>query len=46
MLKSFETLPEYVNTTDDLLQFAVSSKKTRRVKREGVESRKQGGSKV
>jgi DNA polymerase-3 subunit epsilon len=34
MLKSFQTLPEYVRTTDDLLQFAVSSKKTRRVKRE------------
>jgi len=34
MLKSFETLPVYVKTADDLLQFAKSSKKTRRVKRE------------
>ena len=34
LLKSFETLPEYVKTTDDLLQFAKSSKKTRRVKNE------------
>ncbi|MCF6205487.1 MAG: 3'-5' exonuclease [Sulfurovum sp.] len=31
MLKSFETLPEYVKTTDDLLQFAKSSKKSRRL---------------
>lgn len=29
MEKSFETLPDYVETTDDLLQFAASSKKTR-----------------
>jgi DNA polymerase-3 subunit epsilon len=34
MLKSFETLPEYGRTTDDLLQFAVSSKKSRRLKSE------------
>ncbi len=34
MLKSFETLPPYVRTTDDLLQFATSSKKTRRIKNE------------
>jgi DNA polymerase-3 subunit epsilon len=36
MLKSFETLPPYVKTTDDLLQFATSSKKSRRVKSEGI----------
>ena len=29
MEKSFETIPEYVKTTDDLLQFAISSKKQR-----------------
>ncbi len=29
MKKGFEGLPEYVDTTDDLLQFAVSSKKQR-----------------
>ena len=29
MRKSFETLPEYIKTTDDLLQFAISSKKQR-----------------
>jgi len=29
MEKSFETLPDYVKTTDDLLQFSVSSKKQR-----------------
>ena len=34
MLKSFETLPEYVKTTDDLLQFSTSSKKSRRIKSE------------
>ena len=34
MMKSFETLPEYVKTTDELLQFAKSSKKTRRMKNE------------
>jgi len=38
MLKSFETLPEYVKTTDDLLQFAKSSKKTRRVKKEAAQT--------
>ncbi len=31
MLKSFETLPEYVVTTDDLLRFSVSSQRTRRI---------------
>jgi DNA polymerase-3 subunit epsilon len=31
MEKSFETLPEYVKTADDLLRFAVSSKKQRRI---------------
>ena len=30
MEKSFETLPEYVKTADDLLQFAVSSRKVRK----------------
>lgn len=30
MLKSFETLPEYVRSTDDLLRFSVSSQKERR----------------
>ena len=34
MLKSFETLPEYVKTTDDLLRFSKSSKKERRLKKE------------
>ncbi len=34
MEKSFETLPEYVKTTDDLLRFSTSSKKERRVKKE------------
>lgn len=34
MEKSFETLPEYVRTTDDLLRFSVSSKKARRIKKE------------
>ncbi len=34
MLKSFENLPEYVQTTDDLLRFSVSSKKERRMKNE------------
>ncbi len=34
MEKSFENLPDYVKTTDDLLQFSVSSKKTRRIKNE------------
>ena len=40
MLKSFETLPVYVKTTDDLLQFAVSSKKARRLKSEEAGERK------
>jgi DNA polymerase-3 subunit epsilon len=31
MLKSFETLPDYVQTTDDLLRFSVSSQKERRL---------------
>ncbi len=34
MEKSIKTLPEYVNSADDLLRFSVSSKKERRVKRE------------
>ena len=34
MLKSFETLPPYVKSTDDLLQFAKSSRKNRREKKE------------
>ena len=34
MKKSFKTLPEYVKTTDDLLQFSTSSKKSRRIKSE------------
>ena len=34
MEKSFETLPEYVNTTDELLQFSKSSKKERRLDKE------------
>jgi hypothetical protein len=37
MLKSFETLPVYVKSTDDLLQFAISSKKSRRLKKEASE---------
>ncbi|MDQ7047629.1 MAG: 3'-5' exonuclease [Sulfurovum sp.] len=32
MEKSLETLPEYVNTADELLQFSKSSKKERRLK--------------
>jgi len=31
MAKSFETLPEYVHSTDDLLRFSLSSKKERRL---------------
>ena len=38
MQKSFQTLPSYVHTTDELLQFATSSKKTRREKNEKKES--------
>ncbi|DAB40146.1 MAG TPA: DNA polymerase III subunit epsilon [Sulfurovum sp. UBA12169] len=34
MQKSFETLPGYVSTTDDLLQFSLSSKKSRRASKE------------
>jgi len=34
MEKSFETLPEYVDTADALLQFSKSSKKERRLKKE------------
>ncbi len=34
MEKSFETLPEYLKTTDDLLRFSTSSKKERRIKKE------------
>ncbi|NKQ40870.1 MAG: 3'-5' exonuclease [Sulfurovum sp.] len=32
MFKSFETVPEYINTTDDLLRFSVSSMKARNAK--------------
>jgi len=35
MEKSFENLPEYVKTTDDLLQFSVSSRKQRSRKTKG-----------
>lgn len=34
MEKSLETLPEYVSTADELLQFSKSSKKERRLKKE------------
>jgi len=34
MEKSFETLPEYVTTADELLRFSKSSKKERRIKKE------------
>ncbi len=34
MQKSFETLPAYISTTDDLLQFSTSSQKERRIKKE------------
>ncbi|HHD79632.1 MAG TPA: 3'-5' exonuclease [Epsilonproteobacteria bacterium] len=34
MEKSLETIPEYIETTDELLQFSKSSKKERRVKKE------------
>ncbi|SFV70494.1 DNA polymerase III epsilon subunit [hydrothermal vent metagenome] len=34
MEKSFETLPEYISTTDELLQFSKSSRKERRLKKE------------
>lgn len=34
MEKSFQTLPSYVKTADDLLQFATSSKKSRTAKKE------------
>ncbi len=36
MLKSFQTLPEYVKTTDDLLQFSTSSRKSRKNKEQGA----------
>ncbi len=36
MQKSFETVPEYVKTADDLIRFSTSSKKARRVKQESV----------
>ncbi len=36
MEKSLETLPEYVSTADELLQFSKSSKKMRRLKKETV----------
>jgi DNA polymerase-3 subunit epsilon len=34
MEKSLQTLPQYIKSTDELLQFSVSSKKERRVKKE------------
>ena len=34
MEKSLETLPEYISTTDELLQFSKSSQKERRLKKE------------
>ena len=34
MEKSLETIPEHVQTADDLLKFSISSKKERRVKKE------------
>ena len=34
MEKSLETIPEYISTADELLRFAISSKKERRLKRE------------
>jgi len=37
MDKSLETLPEYVNTADELLRFSTSSKKERRIKKEKKE---------
>jgi DNA polymerase-3 subunit epsilon len=40
MEKSFETVPEYVKTADDLLRFSISSKKIRRMKSEEVGGRK------
>ena len=36
MEKSVETLPEYVLTADELLQFSKSSKKERRLKKENL----------
>lgn len=36
MFKSFETVPDYVRTTDDLLCFSLSSMKVRNAKRESV----------
>ncbi len=36
MQKSFETIPAYVKTADDLIQFSTSSKKTRRIKKENT----------
>ena len=36
MEKSLETIPEYVSTTDELLQFSKSSKKERRLKKENL----------
>ena len=38
MDKSFETLPTYVETSDELLRFSSSSKKERRLKKESRES--------
>jgi len=38
MFKSFETIPEYVRSTDDLLKFSISSKKERRLDKENLTS--------
>lgn len=37
MFKSFETVPEYVQTTDDLLRFSTSSMKVRNAKKESAQ---------
>ncbi|WP_294951775.1 3'-5' exonuclease [Sulfurovum sp.] len=39
--RSFENVPDYVKTTDDLLRFSTSSKKTRRIKKECSEKNRQ-----
>ncbi len=41
MEKSLETLPEYVSTADELLQFSKSSKKERRLKKEDEVKKKE-----
>ncbi len=39
MFKSFETVPEYVSTTDDLLRFSTASKKARNVRKGSAQTR-------